>query len=155
VRDFSASDDSVPAHLRGKYVAFDTSATGTVTKGQQHLKDLAEAGLTHVHLLPSYDFGSVPEKAEDQLDVAMDLSQFAPGVLAGYATQPFMILRFVACILTLRFIACVPASISFVQSDVYVACHVLQSIPCLQVIGSTSPLPSAQLRHSSRFERTF
>ncbi len=32
----------------------------------RHLKDLREAGLTHVHLLPSYDFGSVPERAEDQ-----------------------------------------------------------------------------------------
>lgn len=82
VREFSASDDSVPEHIRGKYVAFDTSATGTVSRGQQHLKDLAAAGLTHVHLLPSYDFGSVPEKAEDQLDVALHLSQFAPGVLA-------------------------------------------------------------------------
>ena len=79
VRDFSASDESVPEPLRGKYAAFDSSATGTVTRGQQHLMQLAGAGLTHVHLLPSYDFGSVPEKAQDQLDVSLDLSQFAPG----------------------------------------------------------------------------
>ena len=32
----------------------------------RHLRDLRQAGLTHVHLLPSYDFGSVPERAEDQ-----------------------------------------------------------------------------------------
>ena len=33
----------------------------------RHLRELKQAGLTHVHLLPSYDFGSVPERAEDQL----------------------------------------------------------------------------------------
>ncbi len=37
--------------------------------GLAHLKGLAEAGLTHVHLLPSYDFGSVPEREEEQLSV--------------------------------------------------------------------------------------
>lgn len=36
------------------------------TKGVKHLKDLQQAGLTHVHLLPSYDYGSVPERLEDQ-----------------------------------------------------------------------------------------
>ena len=30
------------------------------------LQDLHEAGLTHVHLLPSYDYGSVPERKENQ-----------------------------------------------------------------------------------------
>ena len=30
-----------------------------------HLKQLADAGLTHVHLLPSYDFGSVDEVKEN------------------------------------------------------------------------------------------
>jgi hypothetical protein len=34
--------------------------------GVRHLTDLRTAGLTHVHLLPSYDYGSVPERAEDQ-----------------------------------------------------------------------------------------
>lgn len=36
------------------------------TAGVKHLADLRAAGLTHVHLLPSYDFGSVPEREEDQ-----------------------------------------------------------------------------------------
>lgn len=36
------------------------------TAGVRHLTDLRTAGLTHVHLLPSYDYGSVPERAEDQ-----------------------------------------------------------------------------------------
>ena len=79
VRDFSACDSSVPAHLRGKYPAFSQHATGGPTAGQRHLRQLSEAGLTHVHLLPSYDFGSVPERLEDQLEPALDLEQFAAG----------------------------------------------------------------------------
>jgi pullulanase/glycogen debranching enzyme len=58
VRDFSASDDSVPAAHRGKYLAF----TDAESKGMQHLRALAGAGLTDVHLLPVFDFASVPER---------------------------------------------------------------------------------------------
>lgn len=57
VRDFSATDASVPAALRGKYAAFAQAGS----HGMQHLKALADAGLTHVHLLPAYDFASVNE----------------------------------------------------------------------------------------------
>lgn len=79
VRDFSAADEVVPPALRGKYAAFDEDCTGGPTLGQRHLRQLAEAGLTHVHLLPTYDFGSVPEREADQLAVSDDLSQYAPG----------------------------------------------------------------------------
>jgi hypothetical protein len=58
VRDFSASDDSVPAAHRGKYLAF----TDTRSHGMRHLRALAEAGLTDVHLLPVFDLASVPER---------------------------------------------------------------------------------------------
>ena len=37
-----------------------------------HLKQLADAGLTHVHLLPSYDFGSVDEVKENWKYVGKD-----------------------------------------------------------------------------------
>ncbi len=57
VRDFSASDDSVPAAQRGKYLAFAQQNS----RGMRHLKSLAKAGLTHVHLLPAFDFASVNE----------------------------------------------------------------------------------------------
>jgi len=57
VRDFSASDDSVPAAQRGKYLAFAQQNS----RGMRHLKSLARAGLTHVHLLPAFDFASVSE----------------------------------------------------------------------------------------------
>jgi len=52
----------VPDHLRGKYGAFALADT----RGGRHLADLRAAGLTHVHLLPAYDFATVPERAEDQ-----------------------------------------------------------------------------------------
>ncbi len=57
VRDFSASDETVPPALRGKYLAF----TQGESNGMRHLKALAAAGMTHVHLLPIFDFATVPE----------------------------------------------------------------------------------------------
>jgi pullulanase/glycogen debranching enzyme len=57
VRDFSINDPSVPEAHRGKYLAF----ADEESNGMRHLAALAKSGLTDVHLLPSYDFGSVPE----------------------------------------------------------------------------------------------
>lgn len=71
IRDFSAMDDTVSSAARGKYVAFTESSSTCVS----HLRKLAQAGLTHVHLLPSYDFGSVPELPENQKSV--DFEQLA------------------------------------------------------------------------------
>ncbi|WP_426113037.1 alpha-1,6-glucosidase domain-containing protein [Massilia sp. PWRC2] len=59
VRDFSINDASVPAAHRGKYSAFGD----TGSNGMRHLAALAKAGLTDIHLLPIYDFASVPEQA--------------------------------------------------------------------------------------------
>ncbi|KFI08922.1 alpha-1,6-glucosidase domain-containing protein [Massilia sp. BSC265] len=58
VRDFSINDPSVPGDKRGKYTAFGEANSN----GMRHLKALARAGLTDIHLLPVYDLGSVPEK---------------------------------------------------------------------------------------------
>jgi pullulanase len=58
VRDFSMTDTSVRAAWRGKYLAF----TENDSAGVQHLRALAKAGLTDVHLLPVFDIASVPEK---------------------------------------------------------------------------------------------
>ena len=57
LRDFSANDASVPAEDRGKFLAF----THTTSTGMQHLAQLARAGVTHIHLLPVFDIGSVPD----------------------------------------------------------------------------------------------
>jgi len=58
VRDFSASDTTVRPAWRGKYLAFTEGASN----GMKHLKALAKAGLTDVHLLPVFDLASVPER---------------------------------------------------------------------------------------------
>ena len=58
VRDFSINDRSVPTDMRGKYLAF----TQASSQGMQHLKELAKAGMTDLHLLPVFDLATVPEK---------------------------------------------------------------------------------------------
>jgi pullulanase len=57
IRDFSVGDQSVPVAHRGKYMAF----TNLGSNGMRHLERLQRAGLTHIHLLPSFDFSSVNE----------------------------------------------------------------------------------------------
>nr|CAB3502225.1 unnamed protein product [Digitaria exilis] len=57
IRDFSAHDSTVDCHSRGGFSAF----TCQDTAGTHHLKRLSDAGLTHVHLLPSFQFGGVDD----------------------------------------------------------------------------------------------
>lgn len=61
VRDFSRDDATVPAEHRGKYLGF----THAGSNGMRHLRALADAGLTDVHLLPVFDFANVPERGCD------------------------------------------------------------------------------------------
>ena len=61
----SISDETVPKGLRGKYSAFALQDSA----GVSHLRRVQSAGLTHVHLLPSYDYGSVPERLQDQATI--------------------------------------------------------------------------------------
>ncbi|WP_238994396.1 pullulanase-type alpha-1,6-glucosidase [Actinomyces sp. 565] len=61
VRDFSAADGSVPEELRGTYAAFSLASAGT-----RHLRSLAAAGIDTLHLLPTFDFCSVPEERAAQ-----------------------------------------------------------------------------------------
>ncbi|PYQ08977.1 MAG: DUF3372 domain-containing protein, partial [Acidobacteria bacterium] len=72
VRDFSANDASVPESLRGTFKAF----TQTDSNGMRHLAALARAGLTHVHLLPSFDIASVNEDKSLWQTPAGDLGSF-------------------------------------------------------------------------------
>ena len=58
LRDFTVNDPSLPASLKGTYLGMvDSRSTGFA-----HLKELAQAGLTHVHFMPLMEFGSIPEK---------------------------------------------------------------------------------------------
>ena len=58
VRDFSIGDATVRPEHRGKYLAF----TERDSDGMRHLRALAAAGITDVHFLPVFDFGTVPER---------------------------------------------------------------------------------------------
>ncbi|HEX6386730.1 MAG TPA: pullulanase-type alpha-1,6-glucosidase, partial [Anaerolineae bacterium] len=57
VRDFSVNDPAVPEDHRGTYLAF----THADSNGMQHLINLAQAGLTHLHLLPTFDIATIDE----------------------------------------------------------------------------------------------
>jgi pullulanase/glycogen debranching enzyme len=73
VRDFSANDLSVPENLRGTFKAF----TLFNSNGMKHLKKLADAGLTHIHLLPSFDIATINED-KSQWQYPPDLSGYPP-----------------------------------------------------------------------------
>lgn len=62
VRDFSAFDAGIPEQLRGTFAAF----AHRDSLGMKHLKSLADAGLTHVHLLPAFDIGTIEEERSRQ-----------------------------------------------------------------------------------------
>ncbi|WP_436521690.1 pullulanase-type alpha-1,6-glucosidase [Actinoplanes sp. HUAS TT8] len=74
VRDFSIADGTVPAAERGTFQAFARPGSD----GMRHLRSLAEAGLSHVHLLPVNDFATVPDRRADQAQPACDLASFPP-----------------------------------------------------------------------------
>ena len=68
LRDFTISEDSgIEKSLRGKYLGLAKEGTSlididrniAVKTGIDHLKDL---GITHLHILPFFDFGSVDER---------------------------------------------------------------------------------------------
>ena len=72
VRDFSASDPTVPEPLVGTFRAFTIDSNGT-----KHLSTLADAGLTHVHILPAFDIATINEDKSTWKDPG-DLSVFPP-----------------------------------------------------------------------------
>ena len=43
-----------------------------------HLRELADAGLTHVHLLPVFDIATIDENRAEPADPACDLASFPP-----------------------------------------------------------------------------
>jgi len=74
VRDFSVSDATVPAALRGTYGAFAVRTSD----GRDHLRALAAAGLTTVHLLPTFDIASIEEDRTAQAAPDCDLAALPP-----------------------------------------------------------------------------
>ncbi|MFZ6027951.1 MAG: pullulanase-type alpha-1,6-glucosidase [Chloroflexota bacterium] len=75
LRDFSACDKSIPEEQRGTYLAF----THFASYGMKHLKLLADAGLTHIHLLPVFDIASINEDKNTWKQVDFEaLAQLPP-----------------------------------------------------------------------------
>ncbi|MFY1671979.1 pullulanase-type alpha-1,6-glucosidase [Plantactinospora sp. WMMB334] len=74
VRDFSIADVSVPAERRGTYLGF----TDPASTGMRHLRSLASAGVSHLHLLPTFDFATIPERRADQAEPPCDLAALPP-----------------------------------------------------------------------------
>ncbi|UNO44227.1 pullulanase-type alpha-1,6-glucosidase [Streptomyces sp. MST-110588] len=68
LRDFSAQDRT--SRHPGGYLAF----TDRRSDGMRHLRALARAGTSYVHLLPVFDIGTVPERRADQAVPDCDLA---------------------------------------------------------------------------------
>ena len=60
IRDFSVNDSSGMTN-KGKYIAFTEKGTKTAAGNSTGIDYIKELGVTHVHLLPFYDYGSVDE----------------------------------------------------------------------------------------------
>ncbi|MFE9437899.1 pullulanase-type alpha-1,6-glucosidase [Streptomyces sp. NPDC006602] len=70
IRDFSVADKT--AADPGTYLAF----TDKDSDGSKHLRELAKAGTSYVHLLPAFDIATIPEKKSDQATVDCDLASY-------------------------------------------------------------------------------
>lgn len=73
VRDFTMSDSTVPENHRGKFKGF----THRRSQSGKHLRNLSFAGVSTVHLLPSFDCATIPEDPLQQSTVP-DLTVYAP-----------------------------------------------------------------------------
>jgi pullulanase len=69
VRDFSIDENSGMKH-RGKYLAFTERGTATKEDVPTGVDHMVRLGITHVHLLPVFDFASINELAIDDPDSA-------------------------------------------------------------------------------------
>ena len=91
VRDFSSSSDSGMKN-KGKFLAF--TETGTTVNGDgvhpTGIDYLADLGVTHVHLLPVYDYGSVDETklSTDQFNWGYDPMNYNTPE-GSYSTNPY------------------------------------------------------------------
>ncbi|MFE9686998.1 pullulanase-type alpha-1,6-glucosidase [Streptomyces sp. NPDC006285] len=73
IRDFSVDDATVPAQDKGTYRAF----TDKDSAGSRHLRKLAAAGASYVHLLPAFDIATIPERKSEQTVPDCDLASYA------------------------------------------------------------------------------
>ncbi|XP_024987210.1 pullulanase 1, chloroplastic [Cynara cardunculus var. scolymus] len=74
IRDFSVNDPTVHPEVRGGYLAF----TSQDSNGVLHLKKLSDAGLTHIHLLPAFQFADVDDEKDKWKFVDMEMLKSLP-----------------------------------------------------------------------------
>ena len=88
VRDISIANNSGIVH-KGKFLGFTESGTKNTKGAATGLDHLKELGITHVHLLPAFDFNSVDETKPDlQYNWGYDpLNYNVPE--GSFATNPF------------------------------------------------------------------
>ncbi|MEU3826845.1 pullulanase-type alpha-1,6-glucosidase [Streptomyces sp. NPDC029080] len=70
IRDFSVADRT--SKHPGTYLAF----TDKDSDGSRHLRALAKAGTSYVHLLPAFDIATIPERKADQATPDCDLASY-------------------------------------------------------------------------------
>jgi len=87
-RDFSASPTAGASHP-GKFLALTETGTTNGLGDKTGIGHLAELGVTHVHILPSYDFGSVDETTLEEGDYNWGYDPVNYNVPDGsYSTDP-------------------------------------------------------------------
>ena len=98
VRDLSIDKESgVKDEWKGKFMGLTQTGTKNskgIATGLDHIKDL---GITHIHLLPSYDFGSIDETMSEEEKAANPDKQFNWGYdpvnynvpEGSYSTNPY------------------------------------------------------------------
>jgi pullulanase-type alpha-1,6-glucosidase len=93
VRDFSALDPTTARERRGKLLGFVTPGGAQPSAGLAHLAELAQAGLTHLHLLPVFDFATIDEDPAQRVDLSDSFTALCarvpavPADLCGVAAQ--------------------------------------------------------------------
>ncbi len=89
VRDFTIADSS-GVNQKGKYLGLTEEGTVSPQREKTGLDHLKELGITHVHLLPIYDFLTVDESDPDKEQYNWGYDPQNYNALEGwYATDPF------------------------------------------------------------------
>jgi pullulanase len=71
IRDFSVRDQSTSVANRGKYLAFTEDGSAPV----EHLRQLAQSGVTHFHVLPTTDIATIDEDVSKRVEITDTLGK--------------------------------------------------------------------------------
>ena len=91
VRDFSIDESSgISADNKGKFLGLTEKGTTNTTGQTTGLDYLVDLGVTHIHLLPSYDYGSVDETKLNEAQYNWGYDPVNYNVPEGsYSTDPY------------------------------------------------------------------